>query len=1031
VAGSLSLPTLVQAIKLDTGGVTSASREAEQSLSRAGSAAGRLDRDVRKAGEGFKLSSILMAVGTTAIVIGLKKAVDAGVSYAATVRNIKAVTGGTAEDSSKLAFVLDRVGIGADKAARPFSVLSRNIQQGGDRFKQYFTAAELADLKTRSLIQTIPLLQKKYQALNTAQEKSTFLTNVFADRQGKLRALLALSAEEFGRIADEASKFGLVLTEQNLQAFKQFAEGQRAVTQAFKGLQVQVGVLTLPVMERFNELLVNVINTISTAPGPVKEFAAGVGLVGFGLLQFGQGAVAAFQILRGVVSLVGKAGGVFLDWAGKISAPAQSLNALADNADSVADAVSGVEQTVGVAGDALVGADVAARAASRGLAAAGGAAESAAAGFSLAGAALTGLVVVAAGVGLGLIIKQLLDAQKAADAFADKIAGRGGDSIVAQMRALEKERERLRKATDTSDFQRGLRGVGAGGTGGIVFPPIPSDAEQRSDALTRKLQSLKQAQIESSNAANLSAKELRIQGDQFEELSTVIGRTVQIIGSSEFAQARLENALDGVAISSEAGRRAITSYAQALISARLAATSEIESDAELKKIRAEAAGAAVEAALKIQEAQVKAAAAADEARAKQIAANAELLFSFDLLRDKAKEGLDELISSTQANTADFLKFFDGLTRIAAAGAPVLAQQLAAMGPKGAKAVSDAVALIGSDVGLGKLEAIAVAAALAAKQGVDKQFNTWPVNFADKADQAVLSFEQGLAQLPDKARAAIGPPIKVEINTDDVDPKVARTVQSLNDIGLLKPLVRIALDPDAQDDFSQSLLQTRLSLLGITEAQWNVILATVAPQLRETGDAIDATAAKKREAKIDTKAPNLSATSASIDAIANKPRRAGINVGADVGSAAKTIADFVNKPRTVILDIEARIGASVGRVVAQVGAALVPKNKHAGGLVMHGGGPVPLMHAGGLRADEVDVRVQRGEFVVNRESTRRHLALLNAINAKHNGGLVAAAAPARSSETHVHFHGGTFIGTDMSRAGRDLSRALDAHRRSVG
>ncbi len=111
--------------------------------------------------------------------------------------------------------------------------------------------------------------------------------------------------------------------------------------------------------------------------------------------------------------------------------------------------------------------------------------------------------------------------------------------------------------------------------------------------------------------------------------------------------------------------------------------------------------------------------------------------------------------------------------------------------------------------------------------------------------------------------------------------------------------------------------------------------------------------------------------------------------------------------------------------------IVPRGKmhaggqimHAGGMVprMHAGGMVPRMHAGGLKGDEVPAILQRGEFVINRDSARSiGLSTLLSLNRMHDGGRVST--------------GGGFGSVGSLDAGTISAigdAVLDAFRRSPG
>lgn len=206
------------------------------------------------------------AIGVGAVVgltLVAKKAADAFASWGAEVKTVQQRTGASAEDASRLAVVLDHLGIDTELAAKSFQIFGRNVTTGAAPLREFFSASEIAQFRVGDLIGSLPALQAKFQALGTAQEKSAFVMAAFGRGGASLRPLLSLTADETKRLAKESDDLGLTLTQTGINAATEYKRSLNDLHAAFRGLAVQAGQKVIPDLTAGVQSIVNVVKAVN------------------------------------------------------------------------------------------------------------------------------------------------------------------------------------------------------------------------------------------------------------------------------------------------------------------------------------------------------------------------------------------------------------------------------------------------------------------------------------------------------------------------------------------------------------------------------------------------------------------------------------------------------------------------------------------------------------------------------------------------------------------------------------------------
>jgi len=239
------------------------------------SAGGEAAEGAASAGAGMAGMAGPIGIGIGAavgIAVALKGAADVAASMAGEIRKLAAITGSSAEDASRLREEFVHFGVDVDTGGASLVRFSKNLVDGTDKFKQWFTASEIADMKGQDLTKDLPLLAEKYQSLGTAVERNTFLLDTFGKGGTALRPILSANADEIVRVGKEADKLGLTFGAKGLADAKAYSMAQRDMGEAFKGLEVSVGQVAIPALTDFMRSVTTTIEFLRSGNRYLNDF---------------------------------------------------------------------------------------------------------------------------------------------------------------------------------------------------------------------------------------------------------------------------------------------------------------------------------------------------------------------------------------------------------------------------------------------------------------------------------------------------------------------------------------------------------------------------------------------------------------------------------------------------------------------------------------------------------------------------------------------------------------------------------------
>lgn len=183
------------------------------------------------------------------------------------VFKLQRVTGGTAEEMSKLRFIGQQFGLSSDQLTKSLGFLSKAIAGNNPLLSQYGIATK--DVHGNSLSLNAVLLNTAavVSKMPDGWEKNNLVLKLFGKSGKDLIGVLDAGRDGLVKLGNEATKYGLVLTDKNIVAVRAATAAHREQTAAMQGLQVQIGANVLPVMttltKEVTQLAVGVMPALS------------------------------------------------------------------------------------------------------------------------------------------------------------------------------------------------------------------------------------------------------------------------------------------------------------------------------------------------------------------------------------------------------------------------------------------------------------------------------------------------------------------------------------------------------------------------------------------------------------------------------------------------------------------------------------------------------------------------------------------------------------------------------------------------
>lgn len=242
------------------------------------------------------VAGTLAALGVGAIVSTVREAVDTTVELSKEVGKLQRMTGMSAEAASELIAVADQVGISFDTLQNAVVAVTRKM--GGlkdiqelvtdasgksvDVFEKFGITIKNTDGTLKPFAQVFEQIRAKIQSTSSETERLAIATQFFRGSAADLMPLLSMTSEQYKEIAEDARKYGLILTQDNISAVKEYVFAQRDLDDAIQGAKLALGKEMIPV-------LIDVVKWVTENAAEIKKYASFVGTVLVDVIKIASG----------------------------------------------------------------------------------------------------------------------------------------------------------------------------------------------------------------------------------------------------------------------------------------------------------------------------------------------------------------------------------------------------------------------------------------------------------------------------------------------------------------------------------------------------------------------------------------------------------------------------------------------------------------------------------------------------------------------------------------------------------------------
>ena len=283
------------------------------------------------------VAGIAMMGAGLAVAGALNAAADQAVAYGGEVVDIQRLTGLAAEESSKWAAILDRYGVSGKSAGMVIKSLDNAIVGHNKALEAAGIATQNADGTNRDATAVLADLADYYSKATDKTAAAALAGKVLGKGYMALLPILANGAAGIDDVTESAMKAGLILGQDSVDAVKKYSKALKDNEEAEKGLEVQTGLMVLPIKTSLVQALGNVLGWFEKLSPAWKqaivlgaELSAGALIIGGALMTLGLVSAAATTAMAATaVSFGGTAiGAVAAAYAvGGLSAAVETLNA--------------------------------------------------------------------------------------------------------------------------------------------------------------------------------------------------------------------------------------------------------------------------------------------------------------------------------------------------------------------------------------------------------------------------------------------------------------------------------------------------------------------------------------------------------------------------------------------------------------------------------------------------------------------------------------------------------------------------------
>lgn len=207
-----------------------------------------------KLGDTFKKLAVV-AAGAFAV----KEVVDFGKDSVQAFKNVagetaklQRLTGGSAEEMSRLRFAGSQVGITADQLSGAFVKFSKaGLGPAKDELAKMGVSFTDAQGNAKPLTEQLELVADKFKALPEGTQQNALALKLFGKSGTDLIPILNKGKDGIQELMEKSDKFGLTIGQDGVDSLKKYNSANRDLQAAQDGLKVTVGAALMPVMAKF------------------------------------------------------------------------------------------------------------------------------------------------------------------------------------------------------------------------------------------------------------------------------------------------------------------------------------------------------------------------------------------------------------------------------------------------------------------------------------------------------------------------------------------------------------------------------------------------------------------------------------------------------------------------------------------------------------------------------------------------------------------------------------------------------------
>jgi TP901 family phage tail tape measure protein len=224
--------------------------------------------DVAKMASGFALGGIIQQFGQS-FTSTIGQSIDSTKEFASQVKQLQLITGAAPEELSTTVAAFERFGVSTQEAGTSLGIFSRQLQKApvdlaelgsglgengkplkgfADTMHDLGVATEDASGKTRDTLAVFEDAADGIKKLGSGSEATAAAMTLFGRSGRDMLPVLLQGREGIAAAAEEAAKYGMVLTADNMASIRSFSLAQKDMNEALSGLRLQLGIALMPLL---------------------------------------------------------------------------------------------------------------------------------------------------------------------------------------------------------------------------------------------------------------------------------------------------------------------------------------------------------------------------------------------------------------------------------------------------------------------------------------------------------------------------------------------------------------------------------------------------------------------------------------------------------------------------------------------------------------------------------------------------------------------------------------------------------------